>query len=609
MGGYNFEGKRGRKAPRKKEYEFYIAAKDNSGNYSDHQKVTVQHPGIQQLEQPTVSTYFQAFEIIFPEVLTKSSTQTVYPENDKVEDKEILGYILKMERLDKDDSMEKRYPIDDVKNNSVVIEIPENSEWEIQVGAYDSVYHPDYNEDLFNSTLSETLTVKEPGLPEDLITPSSLTESLQEEIDHSYVLEDILENTEPNSDDQFYAIRENYNEISSVIGELDKDADEVEYTSIQQNKDQISLNASDITTNEDEIKGVSTEVDIMADGFMVRTQQYGDEDVVSGFGLAIDEDDESEFQILADRFQIFNPEVEEGTPIFGIDTDEEIIYMDANEIQIRGGETEDNVVIIDDLGLEVDMPKFKLNRSDGSAEFGGELNAIEGTFTNKLSASNENIILTEGDNGGRIEINDAAGTKVASLSSSEESTGSNKSGTMILFDEDGNNRVGGGVNTDNNSGQLFMYDGDDMRTISLEATSAGVDSARFSLREPSGDISYDTIFQVDKERTAIINDEGVSIGFNDTPSATLHIKDSANLLHLENDDFDSKYVQKFKTLGEDYWGFGMESANLYLEEIDDGSHHFNMKMEKILMSNLPTSDPNNAKQLWNDGGTLKVSSG
>ena len=30
---------------------------------------------------------------------------------------------------------------------------------------------------------------------------------------------------------------------------------------------------------------------------------------------------------------------------------------------------------------------------------------------------------------------------------------------------------------------------------------------------------------------------------------------------------------------------------------------------KIMMSNLPTSDPSNAGQLWNDSGTLKVSAG
>jgi len=29
----------------------------------------------------------------------------------------------------------------------------------------------------------------------------------------------------------------------------------------------------------------------------------------------------------------------------------------------------------------------------------------------------------------------------------------------------------------------------------------------------------------------------------------------------------------------------------------------------VMLSNLPTSDPNNAGQLWNDSGTLKVSAG
>jgi len=30
---------------------------------------------------------------------------------------------------------------------------------------------------------------------------------------------------------------------------------------------------------------------------------------------------------------------------------------------------------------------------------------------------------------------------------------------------------------------------------------------------------------------------------------------------------------------------------------------------KVMMANLPTSDPSNAGQLWNSSGTLKVSAG
>ena len=31
--------------------------------------------------------------------------------------------------------------------------------------------------------------------------------------------------------------------------------------------------------------------------------------------------------------------------------------------------------------------------------------------------------------------------------------------------------------------------------------------------------------------------------------------------------------------------------------------------QKVILSNLPTSDPNNAGQLYNDSGTLKISAG
>lgn len=40
--------------------------------------------------------------------------------------------------------------------------------------------------------------------------------------------------------------------------------------------------------------------------------------------------------------------------------------------------------------------------------------------------------------------------------------------------------------------------------------------------------------------------------------------------------------------------------------VDDG---LTVKGAVVMLSNLPTSNPNNAGQLWNDSGTLKVSAG
>lgn len=41
----------------------------------------------------------------------------------------------------------------------------------------------------------------------------------------------------------------------------------------------------------------------------------------------------------------------------------------------------------------------------------------------------------------------------------------------------------------------------------------------------------------------------------------------------------------------------------------NGTGGISLDSIKVLLPNLPTSDPNNAGQLWNDSGTLKVSAG
>ena len=44
-------------------------------------------------------------------------------------------------------------------------------------------------------------------------------------------------------------------------------------------------------------------------------------------------------------------------------------------------------------------------------------------------------------------------------------------------------------------------------------------------------------------------------------------------------------------------------------KVDAGQDEVSFETVKIMMPNLPTSDPTNAGQLWNDSGTLKVSAG
>ena len=50
-------------------------------------------------------------------------------------------------------------------------------------------------------------------------------------------------------------------------------------------------------------------------------------------------------------------------------------------------------------------------------------------------------------------------------------------------------------------------------------------------------------------------------------------------------------------------------SKITMDAGDSGSGTLDMTMIKIFMSNLPTSDPTTAGQLWNDSGTLKISAG
>ena len=63
---------------------------------------------------------------------------------------------------------------------------------------------------------------------------------------------------------------------------------------------------------------------------------------------------------------------------------------------------------------------------------------------------------------------------------------------------------------------------------------------------------------------------------------------------------------------EDIAGSGSSYLQLKRTPTNDLQVNFNSGGSgdlKVMMTDLPTSDPTNAGQLWNDSGTLKVSSG
>jgi hypothetical protein len=147
--------------PRRETYTFYLSAKDGNGNYSDPTEINIQHAGIQQLPQPEVDRFFEAFVVHLPTPMTKFSTQQVLPKNNNVGGKDVLGYVLRLSRIDDAGEGESSYIEKKIPSgrDTAMVEVPTKSEWDLSLGAYDSVVHPDHNPDSFEATFSDPLAV------------------------------------------------------------------------------------------------------------------------------------------------------------------------------------------------------------------------------------------------------------------------------------------------------------------------------------------------------------------------------------------------------------------------------------------------------------------
>ena len=55
--------------------------------------------------------------------------------------------------------------------------------------------------------------------------------------------------------------------------------------------------------------------------------------------------------------------------------------------------------------------------------------------------------------------------------------------------------------------------------------------------------------------------------------------------------------------------YGKSSTKRHIDLPDDNGELMINNKGKVMATDLPTSDPNNAGQLWNDSGTVKISAG
>ena len=78
-----------------------------------------------------------------------------------------------------------------------------------------------------------------------------------------------------------------------------------------------------------------------------------------------------------------------------------------------------------------------------------------------------------------------------------------------------------------------------------------------------------------------------------------------NIVVGENGGADSIHFKQKRTNGTYASGIKMDVENYFIS----ASGGFQSTNSTVIFLNLPTSDPSEVGQLWNDGGTLKVSSG
>jgi len=153
--------------PRSHEYSLFIAARNTQGEYSDHIQVDIEHPGIAKLNSPDITEFFQALRIYLPDVKTIESSQKVYPTEEGIFEKDILAYRIYITEVDSENNeigeteefeieakLDPQSGLYEIKKQ-FLYDAEEDTRYKIQVGAYDSVYHPVYNETLYEQTISD----------------------------------------------------------------------------------------------------------------------------------------------------------------------------------------------------------------------------------------------------------------------------------------------------------------------------------------------------------------------------------------------------------------------------------------------------------------------
>lgn len=311
--------------PRRDSNTYYLAALDRYGNYSNPLEFTIQHPGIQKLvlEEQDVQELISSLKITLPKAYTERS-QEVYPETVANEEKEILGYRLYVQEIDYDtgnpigDEEIIDYDVQEINEKGVLYyQSQTGKKFEIRVGCYDSVYHPIHNPTLFESTIS------------DIVTATTF------KVERPDISEALI----------------NPNDLTT------------------------SLQGTGLTQDDFGDRGIESTYTIQAGVW----DDTASEPIVGGIGLAYNsEENDIDVQIVADRFRLFDPDVEpDGKALFATGTIDGAsqIYMNANNIAMVAENSElstSNFFELSGEGLSIDTPGFQLDKA-GNAVFNGEV--------------------------------------------------------------------------------------------------------------------------------------------------------------------------------------------------------------------------------------------
>lgn len=382
--------------PRNNSYQLYLAAQDNYGNFSQPLEININHPGIQKLQfsEQDITNLLASIKIKLPKVFSETS-QEVWDTSSVSEEKDILGYRLFIQELDYDteETIGEEEIIDydaqELNEKGIIYyQSDTGKKYSIKVGAYDSVYHPDYNENLFNLTVSdsvvgETFKVNPPDISESLIKPNELTETLQ----------------------------------GTGLTESDFGGSGIQ--------DTYTLQA-----------GVWDSVN--------------NKPIVGGIGLAYNEqENDIDVQVVADRFRLFDPDIApNGNALFAAGTvdGKSQIFMNANEIALTANDgnneyADGNFFVLNDNNLRIYTEDFKLNQ--GTAQFTGEVQANQFSLTSGNMTINTDGISTnefnlDSNTGGATfsgELQAASGSFAGNLQAATGRLGDN----LNYIDFDGSN--------------------------------------------------------------------------------------------------------------------------------------------------------------------------